>query len=197
MTRALLIIDVQNDFLEGGSLGVKGGTKVAQDLITYLRKNAKNYDTIATTQDWHVDPGTHWSDTPDYVDTWPVHCAATTNGAKIFQPLAATLGEMRLNHEGFNLIQVVKGEYKAAYSGFEGHVYEEDETHTLVKALQSKGVTEVDVVGIATDHCVRASVLDALTTFNVTVLTKYIAGVDKDRSTNALTEMKEKGAKIV
>lgn len=196
MTKALLIVDVQNDFLEGGSLGVAGGTKVAQDLIKHLRTNSSDYATIATTQDWHIEPGTHWSDSPDYVDTWPIHCQANTIGAEIFPPLAGTLGELHLNHAPFNLIQVVKGEYEAAYSGFEGHIYGQNEK-TLVEALKELGVTELDVTGIATDHCVRASVLDALDNFKVNILTHLIAGVDKDASAVALTEMKKAGANIV
>jgi nicotinamidase/pyrazinamidase len=182
MTRALLVVDVQNDFCEGGSLAVTGGAAVAAAVSAHIR--ASGYDHVAATRDHHVDPGAHFSAEPDYVDTWPVHCRAGTPGAS-FHPDLDVAG-----------IEAVfdKGERTAAYSGFEGA---EPGGATLGEWLGARGVTEVDVAGIATDHCVRATALDAARAgFATTVLLKLCAGVAPDTTERALEEMTAAGVTV-
>ncbi|WP_229795212.1 isochorismatase family protein, partial [Saccharothrix coeruleofusca] len=108
MTKALIVVDVQNDFCEGGSLAVTGGAAVAAAISSHVRDNA--YDHVVATRDYHVDPGPHFSAEPDYVDSWPVHCVAGTAGASFHPELDVTAVEAVFS----------KGERAAAYSGFEG-----------------------------------------------------------------------------
>ena len=196
MTSALLIVDVQNDFIEGGALAVTGGEKVALRLAEALDRNEHNEDfafpdIIITSQDWHINPGNHWAENPDYVDTWPVHCAAETEGAAIRKELADAI-ERRVK-AGARHIEIVKGEYEAAYSAFEGRA-KNGALKTLTHILHELDVDAVEVVGIATDHCVKASVLDAVAMgFRTYVLTDFIAGVDEKRSEEALIEMGKAG----
>lgn len=164
--RALIVVDVQNDFCEGGSLAVAGGAQVARDITTYLQ-GAHSYDVVVATRDAHIDPGDHFSDTPDFVTSWPVHCVQGTHGAEFHPEL------------GFRDFAGVfdKGEYSAAYSGFEG----EADGVMLVDFLRRHHVTKVDVAGIATDHCVRATALDAADAgFATIVLTGLTAAVSPD-----------------
>lgn len=174
MSKALIIVDVQNDFVEGGSLAVFGGRQLADRIARFLKKTGfAEYDFIATTQDWHIEPGNHFSDAPDFADSWPVHCVADTDGSKIFENLREAL----MGHVNF---AVKKGQFEAAYSGFEGS--SEDGT-LLGDALRQVGVTDVDVIGIAADHCVRATALDAQAQgFKTTVLTNLTVGVSPDRT---------------
>lgn len=194
MTNALIIVDVQNDFIEGGSLGVNGGEQVALKLASYIPK--ADYDLIVATQDWHIDPGEHWAKgAPDFVNTWPVHCEAGTNGANIRAELQNVLNETAIP-----VTYIHKGQFEAAYSGFEGTTHDpegEADGLALREFLDAYGVTHVDIAGIATDHCVKATVLDALHEgFDVTVLAGYIAGVDANASAEAITTMEEKGAHL-
>jgi nicotinamidase/pyrazinamidase len=184
VARALLIVDVQNDFCEGGSLAVVGGQTVAAAVSRHLAAHAGDYDAIAATRDRHRDPGAHFAAEPDYLDSWPPHCVVGTPGAD-FHPALDTSGV----EEVFD-----KGAYAAAYSGFEGHA--EDGT-ALATWLRARDVTDVDVAGIATDYCVRATALDALHEgFGVRVLDDLIAGVAADTSTAALAELRAAGAEI-
>jgi nicotinamidase/pyrazinamidase len=193
MVTALLIVDAQNDFIEGGALAVTGGQEATLSLAQRLL-TTKDYDTIITTQDWHKDPGNHWSDTPDYADTWPVHCAAGTFGAELRKELAEVI-HYRANNTDLKHYSVTKGEYEAAYSGFEGHTPDGTDTATLLRNL---GITHLDVAGLATDHCVKATVLDALKEgFTVNILTENIAGVDAERSIQAIKDMVAAGAVLV
>jgi len=195
MTKALLIVDVQNDFIEGGSLGVTGGESVALNTAELLLNT--HYDVVITTQDWHIKPGNHWAETPDYVDTWPVHCAANTNGSAVRAELAAAVLAKVQEQSDLRYLRIIKGEYEAAYSGFEGRDFMGG-TKKVEELIRDLDVTEIDVVGLATDHCVRATVLDALTAgFTVNVLTDYVAGVDAERSAAALVEMEKAGATLV
>lgn len=89
MGKALIIVDVQPTFCEGGELGVEGGNAVAERIAKYVESHRGEYAYIATTQDWHIEPGTHWSDNPDYVDTWPVHGKAGTANAELHPAIAA------------------------------------------------------------------------------------------------------------
>ena len=162
--RALIIADVQNDFCEGGSLAVTGGAAVAKAITDYLAAGA-GYDQIVATRDYHVEPGRHFSDHPDYVDTWPPHCVAGTRGAQFHPDL-----------DGSRIEQVfTKGEYAAAYSGFEGV---SGDGRPLVIWLRDHAITDVDVVGLATDHCVRATAADAVAEgFGTRVLLPLTVGV--------------------
>jgi nicotinamidase/pyrazinamidase len=175
MSRALIIVDVQNDFCEGGSLPVTGGAAVAKGISLVLDKAGARWDHVVATKDYHVDPGAHFSDHPDFVDTWPAHCVAGSTGSD-FHPELATGRIEAIFH---------KGAHQAAYSGFEGATAEGE---TLAGWLRGRGVTEVEVVGIATDHCVRATALDAAKEgFATTVLLELTAGVAR-ATTDAAVE---------
>lgn len=182
--RALIIVDVQKDFCEGGSLAVDGGAAVAR-AITARLDGPHGYDHVVATKDFHIDPGAHFSDTPDYVDSWPRHCVVDTPGAE-FHPELDTAAVEAVFH---------KGAYAAAYSGFEGT----DEHDTgLGDWLRSRGVDAVDVVGIATDHCVRATALDAVGAgFTTRVLLDLTAGVAPVSTAGALTAMRAADIEIV
>src|SRR3954467_3488398 len=163
--RALLIVDVQNDFCEGGSLAVEGGGAVARHISEYLMARRRDYDVIVATRDWHVNPGPHFSSAPDYLDTWPPHCLAGTRGAELHPDL-----DRRPIDAVFD-----KGATSAAYSGFEGT---DDHGVALGDYLRAYDVDAVDVAGIATDYCVRATTLDAVGAgFTTRVLTDLCAGV--------------------
>lgn len=187
MSRALLIIDVQNDFTEGGALAVAGGDAVASGVSAFLAAHATDYDLIVASRDWHDadgDNGGHFAAEPDYVDRWPVHCVADTEGAE-YDPLLQT--DAVTHH-------VRKGQGRPAYSMFEGTA---DDGSTTGELLAANGVLTADVVGIATDHCVRASVLDAIAHgVRVRVLTDLIAGVAEASSEAALVEMAHAGAEL-
>jgi len=195
MTRALIVVDVQNDFCEGGSLPVSGGARVAHEIAALLHRwadrspgspdGAPDYDHVVATKDHHIDPGHHFGDPPDFVDTWPAHCVVGTDG-EAFHP--------NLDPEPFDEI-FRKGEHQAAYSGFEGSAA--DGT-PLADWLRRHGVTEVDVCGLATDHCVRATALDAVRAgLATTVLTSLSAGVAPETTERALDEMRAAGVVIV
>ncbi|TSI19652.1 isochorismatase family protein [Brevibacterium aurantiacum] len=188
MAKALLIVDIQNDFTEGGALGVDGGDSVATEVTRYLGAHAGDYDAIIASRDWHdadSDNGGHFAANPDFVDTWPIHCVAGTGGAQ-YDPLLTTDA---ITHH------VRKGQGTPDYSAFQGTTDEGDHLGDLLTKLT---ITEVDVVGIATDHCVCATVLDALNGgWSVRVHQELIAGVGKDSSTLALAEMDAAGATIV
>lgn len=186
MKKALIIVDVQNDFVEGGSLAVQGGKALATR-IGELVQGDNDYDLIVTTQDWHIDPGTHFSETPDFVDSWPVHCVAETKGAEIVTELANVLGGLVIN-KNLNLLHVHKGEYKDAYSGFEGHMKGQNQYATLKNQLDFAGIDAVDVVGIATDYCVKATAEQAKENgFDTTVLTDYCVGINQENVNELLT----------
>jgi nicotinamidase/pyrazinamidase len=183
MAQALIVVDVQNDFCEGGSLAVTGGAQVAAD-VTRLLAQKTAYDAVVATRDHHIDPGSHWSAEPDFVDSWPVHCEVGTVGEE-FHP--------DLDQESIDAV-FLKGEHHAAYSGFEGTT---NDGTGLADWLRARDVDHVDVCGIATDYCVRATVLDAVANgFSVRLLTDLVAGVAPDSTTRALTEMREAGAHL-
>ena len=166
MKRALVVVDVQNDFCEGGSLAVAGGAKVAADVAELLATQA--YATVVATRDHHIDPGSHFSDHPDFVDSWPRHCVVGTPGEEFHPPL-----EPALFDEIF-----YKGEYAAAYSGFEGATAD---GVGLADWLREARFDAVDVCGIATDYCVRATALDAARAgFSVRVIEGLTAAVSPD-----------------
>lgn len=187
MTRALFIVDVQNDFTEGGALGVDGGDAVAAAITSHLRAHAADYDLIVASRDWHDgdgDNGGHFAAEPDFVDSWPVHCVAGTPGAD-YDP---GLDTSTVTHH------VKKGQGRPAYSLFEGVT---DAGETVADLLTAHGVVDVDVTGIATDHCVRASALDAIAHGRrVRILTDLIAGVAPAPSEAALAELAHAGAEL-
>jgi nicotinamidase/pyrazinamidase len=201
--QALLVVDVQRDFCEGGSLAVAGGSAVAGAITRYLASAATGrYAYIVATRDHHVDPGSHFSMEPDYVDTWPPHCVAGTLGADFHPDL-----DTSLFHEVF-----VKGEHAAAYSGFEGvssrfagsgvaHADADAVAQTgqsLADWLRRREVAEVDIAGIATDHCVRATAADAVRLgLTVRVLIDLTAGVAADTTADAVKEMVSEGVELV
>ena len=190
MSRALIVVDVQNDFCEGGSLAVAGGARVAADIGALLHRwhskatDAPAYDVVVATKDHHVDPGAHWSLKPDFAESWPVHCKVGTEGAG-FHP--------NLDPQPFDEV-FYKGEHEAAYSGFEGRPASGE---ALTDWLRARQVDEVDVCGIATDHCVRATALDSAGTgFATRVLLPLCAGVADDSTAAAITEMSGAGVEI-
>jgi len=182
--RALIIVDVQNDFCEGGSLAVAGGAEVAAGISVALASPNRRWHSVVATKDFHVDPGAHFSAAPDYVDSWPPHCVVGTPGTD-FHPDLAT-----------DRIQAVftKGEHEAAYSGFQGHSGETG----LADWLRQHDVSTVDIVGIATDHCVRATALDAARAgFETTVLLDLTAGVAQSTVDTALEQMRAAGVELI
>ncbi len=182
MANALIIVDVQNDFCEGGSLAVAGGAGVAEAISSLVRDGA--YDHVVATRDYHLDPGAHFSSSPDFVDTWPPHCRAGTPGSS-FHPALDVAG-----------IEAVfsKGAHAAAYSGFEGA---SPAGTGLADWLVERDVSTVDVVGIATDHCVRATALDAARAgFATTVLLDHTAGVAKQTVDAALRELTSNAVRL-
>ena len=182
--RALIIVDVQNDFCEGGSLAVAGGTAVAQSVSALLTAGDHGYEHVVATKDYHVDPGGHFSDHPDYVRSWPVHCVAGTAGSDFHPDLVTEPIE-----EVFR-----KGAHAAAYSGFEGVA---DDGTPLAGWLRDRGVDAVDVVGIATDYCVRATAADAAASgFSTRVLLGLTAGVAPGTTAEAITELRETGVDV-
>jgi nicotinamidase/pyrazinamidase len=183
--RALLIVDVQNDFCEGGSLAVAGGAAVARAISAYLASpDGERYDHVVATQDFHVDPGPHFSAAPDYAVSWPPHCVAGTNGAQFFPELDTARVE-----EIFR-----KGQYAAAYSGFEGASAVGD---SLLRWLSDHRVNEIEVAGLTTDYCVRSTAADAAAAgFATTVLLSLTAGVARPTTIAALEEMRAAGISL-
>ncbi len=182
--RALIVVDVQNDFCEGGSLAVPGGSTVAAAISAELRAAAGRWDHVVATRDHHVDPGPHFSGTPDFVDSWPPHCRTGTPGASFHPALDVTPIEAVFD----------KGAFSAAYSGFEG---QSPDGIGLRGWLAERGVTEVHVAGIATDYCVRATALDAAAAgFAATVLLDLCAGVAPASTERAVDEMRAAGVTI-
>jgi nicotinamidase/pyrazinamidase len=196
---ALIIVDVQNDFCEGGSLAVAGGAAVAAEISAALAGSAgadadtrgagsggpggRRWDHVVATKDFHIDPGNHFGNPPDYVLSWPVHCVVGTAGTDLHANLDAGRIEAVFT----------KGEHAAAYSGFEGH----SDGVGLADWLRARDVSTVDVVGIATDHCVRATALDAASAgFGTTVLLDLTAGVSPSTVDTALAELRAAGVTL-
>ena len=190
MRTALIVVDVQNDFCEGGSLPVAGGAQVAADIARLLHRRAVGgdeppvHDLVVATKDHHIDPGDHWSKEPDFVDSWPKHCKVGTDG-EAFHP--------NLDPQPFDAV-FLKGEHEAAYSGFEGS----HDGQPLADWLRAHEVTRVEVCGLTTDHCVRATALDAAREgFETTVLLELCAGVAPETTQAALEAMREAGVRLV
>ena len=179
MSRVLVVVDVQNDFCEGGSLAVAGGAAVAASIAELLAGD-HGYDAVVATRDHHIDPGAHFSDQPDFVDTWPPHCVVGTPGQELHPDLRGY---------GFDAV-FDKGSYAAAYSGFEGTVGGAPDGTGLARWLGEHGITAVDVCGIATDYCVRATALDAAREgFDTTVLGGLVAAVHPESAPAVVAEL--------
>lgn len=189
MTRALLIVDVQNDFCEGGSLAVEGGALVATKITNYL--DSSSYDLVVASRDWHDadnDNSGHFApagSAPDFVNSWPQHCVADSKGSEYHANLATDKIQ----------IHIYKGQGAHGYSAFEG-VTEQGEL--LADLLEAKGVTQLDVVGIATDHCVLASALDAKKLgLDVRVISSLTAGVSQSSTETAIDRLIDGGVEVV
>jgi nicotinamidase/pyrazinamidase len=189
MRRALIVVDVQNDFCEGGSLAVAGGADVAAAVTELIgQAGGSGYQHVVATRDHHIAPGGHFADNPDFAHSWPAHCVAGTEGVGFHPNFAPAVAS--------GAIDAVfdKGAYAAAYSGFEGA---DENGVKLVDWLRARQVGEVDVVGIATDHCVRATALDAAREgFRTQVLLDLTAGVAEGTTERALEEMREAGVEL-
>ena len=180
---ALVVVDVQRDFCEGGSLAVAGGSAVAA-AVQALLETAPGYVAVVATRDHHIDPGGHFSATPDFVDSWPPHCVVGTDGVELHDALAG---------QAFDAV-FDKGEYAAAYSGFEGR---SAEGRHLADFLRERGVEAVEVCGIATDHCVTATALDAATAgFRTTVLLDLTAAVTPEQLDTTLAQLAAAGVQV-
>ncbi|WP_406727332.1 nicotinamidase [Streptomyces sp. GD-15H] len=188
MRRALIVVDVQNDFCEGGSLAVTGGADVAAAITELIAQAPAGYRHVVATRDHHIAPGDHFADHPDYVRSWPAHCVAGTEGAG-FHPNFAPAVSSGAVDAVFD-----KGAYSAAYSGFEGA---DENGVALADWLRERRIDEVDVVGIATDHCVRATALDAAREgFRTQVLLDLTAGVAAQTTERALEELRGAGVEL-
>jgi len=190
MSSAIIVVDVQNDFCEGGALAVAGGAAVAEGVTRLLEERADDHALVVATRDWHRPPpdtnAGHFAldAEPDYVTTWPVHCVQDTPGAEYHPALRLPPGT----------VHVVKGDGRQDYSGFEGTALTDAGPAALADVLREHGVTRVDVVGVATDHCVRATALDARAAgFDVRVLTDLTAAVAAPTTVAALTDLARAG----
>lgn len=204
MSKALLIVDVQKDFCAGGTLATERGAEVAALISEYLENHHQDYQAIAATQDWHISPGDHFSDQPDFKDSWPVHCQADSAGAELHEDLDTDYIQAYFR----------KGAYEAAYSGFEGLLAPEDSVMTgereagapaveegpkvsLDDWLAQQGIEDVDVVGIASDYCVKATALDAVEAgYETRVLLDLTAPVHEDSLEELVDELEDAGVTV-
>ena len=182
--RALIIVDVQNDFCEGGSLAVAGGAAVARGISSLLASPGHGYAHVVATKDFHIDPGSHFSAHPDYVASWPPHCVAGSPGADFYPDLDTASVEAVFR----------KGAHAAAYSGFEGA---DDNGTSLADWLRSRDIDQVDVAGIATDYCVRATAADAAAAgLRTRVLLGLTAGVAPGTTADAIATLGAAGVEV-
>jgi nicotinamidase/pyrazinamidase len=182
--RAIIVVDPQPDFFEDGPLPIAGATATAKRIRLFLDERREAFDAAIVTQDWHVSPGDHWSATPNYESTWPVHCAADSPGAQIHEALSDVQWDAVIH----------KGARQGAYSGFEG---QSQDGSSLAAILSSRGIDRVTVVGFATDHCVRATALDARALgLDVSVAIDLCAGVTPETTRDAIAVMQEAGVEI-
>lgn len=182
LRRALIIVDMQEDFVEGGNLAVQGGRQVAENIASNLLSECYFYDLIVTTQDWHINPGDHFSDEPDFVDSWPVHCVADSDGARILPIVENRLGDLDVPRE-----RILKGQFEDAYSGFMGSTVE---GKSMAQLLQDSDISIVDVVGVAGNYCVKSTAIDSARAGFVTrILNDYVAWIPNGTEAEALQEI--------
>jgi nicotinamidase/pyrazinamidase len=183
MTRALIIADPQRDFCEGGSLGVAGGAAVVSRIDSLL-KSDHDYAYVIATRDHHIDPGSHFAAEPDFVDSWPPHCVVGSAGAEFHDNLTV---------RDFAAV-FYKGQYEPAYSAFEGAT---EDGGRLSDWLREREIDQVDICGIATDYCVRATALDAVREgFQTRVLLGLTAAVAPERVPEITTELTAAGVTV-
>ncbi|MCC3280856.1 MULTISPECIES: nicotinamidase [Arthrobacter] len=203
MTRALIVVDVQNDFCEGGTLAVPGGNDAAVEISDYIESSRDRYSAVVATQDWHIEPGSHFSDNPNFRDSWPVHCVAGTHGAALNPDLDTEFIDAYFR----------KGQYEAAYSGFEGVLAPDVEvplgepdaepapdadTVSLDDWLRDRGVDEVVIVGLATDYCVKSTALDAVAAgYDTYVIPELCRGLDRVDVIAALDDLEDAGVELL
>ncbi|MDH6622347.1 nicotinamidase/pyrazinamidase [Streptomyces sp. LBL] len=188
MGRALIVVDVQNDFCEGGSIPVKGGADRAVAIVDLIRRAQVGYAYVVATRDHHIDPGGHFSEHPDFQNSFPVHCVVGSAGSEFHPNFAPAVTSGAVDEVFY------KGAHSASKSGFEG--FAQDGT-ALADWLRAHDVSDLDVVGIATDHCVKATALDGVRAgFAVQVLLDYTAGVAADTTSTALSELREAGVAL-
>jgi nicotinamidase/pyrazinamidase len=189
MSRGLIVVDVQNDFCEGGSVPVKGGARIASAIADLVERSAgREYRYVVAPRDHHIDPGSHFSQTPDFQDSFPVHCVAGDEGADFHPHFAPVVTDGKVHAVFF------KGAHSASKSGFEGA---DAEGTSLADWLRAREVEKVDVVGIATDHCVRATALDAVAAgFRTRVRLDYSVGVAPHTTAAALNDFRRAGIAV-
>ncbi|MFF1481774.1 isochorismatase family protein [Streptomyces sp. NPDC058301] len=189
MNRGLIVVDVQNDFCEGGSIPVMGGARIATKIADLVEQTAgRDYQYIVATRDHHIDPGGHFSQTPDFKDSFPVHCVAGGEGSEFHPHFAPAVTGGKVDAVFY------KGAHSASKSGFEGA---DEEGTPLADWLRTRGVEDVDVVGIATDHCVRATALDAVKAgFRARVRLDYSVGVAPDTTAAAVDDFHQAGIAV-
>ena len=181
MSKALIIVDVQNDFCEGGALAVAGGAAVARAVTDFARAHASDYSQIIASRDWHDADNNNGG----HFDLWPVHCVAGSSGAAYHPSLDQSLISLH----------IFKGQGSHGYSIFEGVTKSGEK---MVDALTARNIDSVDIVGLATDHCVRASALDAKRAgLNVRVITSLTAGVSPETTERAIDEMVDAEVDVV
>ena len=190
MRRALIVVDVQNDFCPGGSLAVANGDTVAERISDWIESGREQYQLVVATMDWHPSPKggpqpfDHFSDKPNYRTTWPLHCVAGTAGAELHADLLLPA----------DTVIIRKGQVAAAYSGFEGH---DELGRPLAELLRQNDIDCVDVVGLATDYCVKATAMDAIANgLSVRILSQLVAGVSASSTERALEELREAGVAV-
>lgn len=186
MNTAIIIVDVQNDFVEGGALAVTGGRAIVP-IINKLVNELGDRVLVVTTQDWH--PANH-SQFVEQGGPWPVHCVAGSEGSDIVKGLDIPAGTE---------VRVFKGQdpTQDGYSGFDGITDKTEGSIPLDSLLRDHGIQNLYVCGIATDYCVRATVLDAIRLgYNVHVVKNACVGVEDDTTAHALLEMQGAGAKM-
>ncbi|MEE1743583.1 isochorismatase family protein [Streptomyces sp. NPDC006641] len=178
----------QKDFCEGGSVPVKVGADRAAAIADLVRRPDEQYAFVVATRDHHIDPGAHFSDHPDFQESVPAHCVVGSEGGEFHPDFAPAVESGHVDEVVF------KGAHSASKSGFEGIT--QDGT-TLSAWLKARDVTDLDVVGIATDHCVKATALDGVRAgFTVRVLLEYTAGVAADTTRTAVDELRRAGVAL-
>lgn len=184
LVRALLVIDVQNDFCEGGALPVAHGAEIARRITQFIRQRVGTYELILASQDCHVEPKGHFSSKPDFVFSWSIHALKGSYGSQLHQALDSSL----IDHV------IYKGEYKGAFSAFEGIT---SAGEYLLELLERREIEVVDICGIATDFCVLHTALDAIDSgFPTTVFLDLIGGVSEQGSIDALEELQSRGVNL-